>query len=106
MDNSDATLIFNRLEDIAAFFSEKSPRNISFRDADNYDYEIYGLFQRWQKAFPKMSFKKEFPGFDIFWEELANWDAQEGWTHERAERIIKLAKDALKEMKEYLKSHK
>ena len=105
MNNTEILAIFKRLKSIASYFSKKTPKGITFRDADNYDYEIYGLFQEWQKSFPSRDFKKEFPCFDALWEELASWDAQESWTHERAERIIKSAKNALKEIDDYLRLH-
>ena len=91
---------------ISEIFCKKAPRDVTFADADNYDYKISEIFQKWQEAFPEASFEKEFPCFDAFWEELASWDAQESWSHERAERIIESAKDALKEVDKYLKSRK
>ena len=75
---------------------------MTFADADNYDYEISEILQKWQNAFPEEPFEKEFPCFDALWEELASWNAQEPWTHEKAEHIIKLAKKALEEADDYL----
>lgn len=90
------------LKRISEYFCKKTPREVIFADADNYDYEISEIFQKWRKSFPEKPFEKVFPCFDALWEELASWNAQEPWTHEKAERIIKLAKNALKEVEEYL----
>lgn len=91
------------LREISEYFCKKTPREVTFADADNYDYEISEIFQKWQRAFPEEPFEKVFPCFDALWEELASWNAQECWTHERAERIIRLAEKALKEIDDYLK---
>lgn len=91
------------LREISDYFCKKTPREVTFADADNFDYEISEILQKWQKAFPEEPFEKEFPCFDALWEELASWNAQECWTHERAERIIRLAEKALKETDDYLK---
>ncbi len=90
------------LREISEYFCKKTPREVTFVDADNYDYEISEIFQKWQNAFPEESFEKEFPCFDALWEELASWNAQEPWTREKAEHIIKLAKKALEEADDYL----
>ena len=91
------------LRGISEYFCKKTPREVTFADADNYDYEISKIFQKWQETSSEIPFEKEFPCFDALWEELARWNAQEGWTRERAERIIKLAEKALKETDDYLK---
>ena len=91
------------LREISEYFCKKTPREVTFADADNYDYEISEIFQKWQKVSSGVPFEKEFPCFDAFWEVLASWNAQECWTHERAERIIRLAEKALKEIDDYLK---
>lgn len=105
MDDSKTIEIFKQLKAIANYFSKKTPKEIIFADADNYDYEIYGLFQEWQKTFPNKEFKKELPIFDLFWEELATWNYQDNRDHEKCERIIDLAKQASLEIQKYIEKY-
>ena len=102
MDEDAKKKIGHSLRRIAEYFCQKTPREVTFADADNYDYEISEILQKWQNAFPEDPFEKEFPCFDALWEELASWNAQEPWTREKAEHIIKLAKKALEEADDYL----
>lgn len=93
--------IVSELRNIAKYFSNKTARNVTFADVDNYDYGIFLIFQKWQEMFPETPFKEEFPLFSIFWEELATWNAQDEWTKNKSECIINKAKNALKEIENY-----
>lgn len=93
-----------RLKEIARYFENKTPKSINFADADSYEYQIYELFQDWQKTFPDKDFKKEFPTIELLWEELGSWHYQDEWSREKCEKIIVLAEKSLEEIKAYEQS--
>ena len=78
----------------AEYFSKKAPREITFADADNFDFEIYQRCQEWNSLSPEKSFEEEFPEFAELWEELSTWNAQDDWDLAKCERIIAKAKIA------------
>ena len=90
-----------KLIDIVSFFAPiKDLKIITFSEADRYDYKIYKVFMDWQKEFPDKNFEKEFPAFNKFWEELANWKPEDEWKKEKYIKIVNLAKRALEEITE------
>ena len=97
-NNSERATI-KRFIDIASFFASITDLNsITFSEADRFDYEIYKLFIEWQKEFPDKNFEKEFPAFNKFWEELADWKPEDEWKKEKCIKIVNLAKRALEEI--------
>ena len=84
----------------AEYFAAKTPKEVTFADADNYDYEIFEKNKEWNKLSPYKTLQEEFPYFDQLWDELAEWDCEDEWTRERAELIIAKAKKALEAFKD------
>ena len=83
------------VKETAEYFADKTPKEVTFRDADNFDYDIYQKYQDWNKLSLNKSFEEEFPEFVVLWEELGSWNAQDDWNSEKAERIISKAKTVL-----------
>lgn len=41
--------IESKINDVAKYFADKQPENITFIDADTYDYELFTLYEKWQQ---------------------------------------------------------
>ena len=83
------------LAEIANYFCDKTPKEVSFSDADTYEYEIYSIAKSWNKAFPNNPFEKTFPFIDKLWKTLGSWNYEDNWDQEKCEQIIELAKNHL-----------
>ena len=83
------------LNKIASYFCSKTPKMISFADADNYEYEISLIVKSWNESFPSEPFEKAFPFIDELWKTLGSWNYGDDWDRKKCERIIELAKKHL-----------
>ena len=41
--------IESKINDITKYFADKQPENITFIDADTYDYELFTLYEKWKQ---------------------------------------------------------
>lgn len=87
--------IESKINDIAKYFADKQPENITFIDADTYDYELFTLYEKWQQLVPTEEFVDYFPYIDKLWELLANWRPDDVESIQTQRQIIELAKKHL-----------
>ena len=87
--------IESRINDIAKYFADKQPENITFIDADTYDYELFTLYEKWKQLVPTEEFVDYFPYIDKLWELLANWRPDDVESIQTQRQIIELAKKHL-----------
>ena len=87
--------IENKINDIAKYFADKQPENITFIDADTYDYELFTLYEKWQQLVSTEEFVDHFPYIDKLWELLANWKPDDVESIQTKHQIVKLAKEHL-----------
>lgn len=87
--------IENKINDIAKYFADKQPENITFIDADTYDYELFTLYEKWNQLVPTEEFVDYFPYIDKLWELLANWKPDDAESIQTQRQIIELAKKHL-----------
>ena len=91
----DRQSIENRINDIAKYFADKQPENITFIDADTYDYELFTLYEKWKQLVPTEEFVDYFPYIDKLWELLANWRPDDVESIQTQRQIVELAKKHL-----------
>ena len=87
--------IESKINDIAKYFADKQPENITFIDADTYDYELCTLYEKWQQLVPTEEFIDYFPYIDKLWELLANWNPNDVESIQTQRQIAELAKKHL-----------
>ena len=87
--------IENKINDIAKYFADKQPENITFIDADTYDYELFTLYEKWKQLVPTEEFVDYFPYIDKLWELLANWKPDDVESIQTQRQIVELAKKHL-----------
>ena len=87
--------IENKINDIAKYFADKQPENITFIDADTYDYELFTLYEKWRQLVSAEEFVDYFPYIDKLWELLANWKPDDVESIQTQRQIIELAKKHL-----------
>lgn len=87
--------IENKINDIAKYFADKQPENITFIDADTYDYELFTLYEKWKQLVPTEEFVDYFPYIDKLWELLANWNPDDAESIQTQRQIVELAKKHL-----------
>ena len=87
--------IESKINDIAKYFADKQPENITFIDADTYDYELFTLYEKWKQLVPTEEFVDYFPYIDKLWELLANWRPDDVESIQTQRQIVELAKKHL-----------
>lgn len=87
--------IESKINDIAKYFADKQPENITFIDADTYDYELFTLYEKWKQLVSTEEFVDYFPYIDKLWELLANWKPDDAESIQTQRQIIELAKKHL-----------
>lgn len=87
--------IESKINDIAKYFADKQPENITFIDADTYDYELFTLYEKWKQLVPTKEFVDYFPYIDKLWELLANWSPNDVESIQTQRQIAELAKKHL-----------
>ena len=87
--------IESRIYDIAKYFADKQPENITFIDADTYDYELFTLYEKWNQLVPTEEFADYFSYIDKLWELLANWKPDDVESIQTKRQIVELAKKHL-----------
>ena len=87
--------IENEITDIAKYFADKQPENITFIDADTYDYELFTLYEKWNQLVSAEEFVDYFPYIDKLWELLANWKPDNPESIQTQRQIVELAKKHL-----------
>ena len=87
--------IESKINDIAKYFADKQPENITFIDADTYDYELFTLYEKWKQLVPTEEFVDHFPYIDKLWELLANWRPDDVESIQTQRQIVELAKKHL-----------
>ena len=87
--------IESKINDIAKYFADKQPENITFIDADTYDYELFTLYEKWKQLVPTEEFVDYFPYIDKLWELLANWRPDDVESIQTQRQIAELAKKHL-----------
>lgn len=87
--------IESKINDIAKYFANKHPENITFIDADTYDYELFTLYEKWKQLVPAEEFVDYFPYIDKLWELLANWKPDDAESIQTQRQIVELAKKHL-----------
>ena len=91
----DKQSIENKINDIAKYFADKQPENITFIDADTYDYELFTLHEKWKQLVSTEEFVDHFPYIDKLWELLANWKPDDVESIQTKRHIVELAKKHL-----------
>lgn len=91
----DRQFIENKINDIAKYFADKQPENITFIDADTYDYELFTLYEKWNQLASAEEFADYFPYIDKLWELLANWKPDDVESIQTKRQIVELAKKHL-----------
>ena len=91
----DKQSIENKINDIAKYFADKQPENITFIDADTYDYELFTLHEKWKQLASAEEFADYFPYIDKLWELLANWKPDDVESIQTKRHIVELAKKHL-----------
>lgn len=89
--------IENEINDIAKYFADKQPENITFIDADTYDYELFTLHEKWKQLVSTEEFVDHFPYIDKLWELLANWKPDDVESIQTKRHIVELAKKTFDE---------
>lgn len=87
--------IENEINDIAKYFADKQSENITFIDADTYDYELFTLHEKWKQLVSTEEFVDHFPYIDKLWELLANWKPDDVESIQTKRHIVELAKKHL-----------
>lgn len=87
--------IESKINDIAKYFADKQPENITFIDADTYDYKLFTLYEKWKQLVPTKEFVDYFPYIDKLWELLANWKPDDVESIQTQRQIVELAKKHL-----------
>lgn len=87
--------IESKINDIAKYFANKHPENITFIDADTYDYELFTLYEKWNQLVSTEEFVDHFPYIDKLWELLANWKPDDVESIQTKHQIVELAKEHL-----------
>lgn len=87
--------IESKINDIAKYFADKQPENITFIDADTYDYELFTLYEKWNQLASAEEFADYFPYIDKLWELLANWRPDDVESIQTQRQIVELAKKHL-----------
>ena len=87
--------IESKINDIAKYFADKQPENITFIDADTYDYELFTLYEKWRQLVSAEEFVDYFPYIDKLWELLANWRPDDVESIQTQRQIVELAKKHL-----------
>lgn len=87
--------IESKINDIAKYFADKQPENITFIDADTYDYELFTLYEKWRQLVSAEEFVDYFPYIDKLWELLANWGPDDVESIQTQRQIVELAKKHL-----------
>ncbi len=87
--------IESKINDIAKYFADKQPENITFIDADTYDYELFTLYEKWNQLASAEEFTDHFPYIDKLWELLANWKPDDVEPIQTKHQIVELAKEHL-----------
>ena len=87
--------IEDEINDIAKYFADKQPENITFIDADTFDYKLFILYKKWKQLVPNEKFVDCFPYIDELWELLANWRPDDIESIQTKHRIVELAKKHL-----------
>lgn len=87
--------IESKINDIAKYFADKQPENITFIDADTFDYELFTLYEKWNQLVPTEEFVDHFPFIDKLWELLANWKPDDVESIQTKRHIVELAKKHL-----------
>ena len=87
--------IESKINDIAKHFADKQPENITFIDADTYDYELFTLYEKWNQLASAEEFADYFPYIDKLWELLANWKPDDIESIQTKRQIVELAKKHL-----------
>lgn len=87
--------IESKINDIAKYFADKQPENITFIDADTYDYKLFTLYEKWKQLVPTKEFVDYFPYIDKLWELLANWKPDDAESIQTQRQIVELAKKHL-----------
>ena len=91
----DRQSIESKINDIAKHFADKQPENITFIDADTYDYELFTLYEKWNQLASVEEFADYFPYVDKLWELLANWKPDDIESIQTKRQIVELAKKHL-----------
>lgn len=91
----DRQSIENKINDIAKYFADKQPENITFIDADTYDYELFTLYEKWNQLVSAAEFADYFSYIDKLWELLANWKPDDVESIQTKRQIVELAKKHL-----------
>lgn len=87
--------IENEINNIVKYFAGKQPENITFIDADTFDYKLFILYKKWKQLVPNEKFVDCFPCIDELWELLANWRSDDIESIQTKHRIVELAKKHL-----------
>ena len=87
--------IESEINDIAKYFVDKQPENITFIDADTFDYKLFILYKKWKQLLPNEKFVDCFPCIDELWELLANWRPDDIESIQTKRQIVELAKKHL-----------
>ena len=87
--------IENEINNIVKYFAGKQPENITFIDADTFDYKLFILYKKWKQLVPNEEFVDCFPRIDELWELLANWKPDDIESIQTKHRIVELAKKHL-----------
>ena len=87
--------IESKINDIAKYFADKQPENITFIDTDTYDYELFTLYEKWNQLVSAEEFADHFPYIDKLWELLANWNPNDVESIQTQRQIVELAKKHL-----------
>ena len=87
--------IEDEINDIAKYFADNKPENITFIDADTFDYKLFILYKKWKQLVPNEEFVDCFPRIDELWELLANWKPDDIESIQTKHRIVELAKKHL-----------
>lgn len=87
--------IESRIYDIAKYFADKQPENITFIDADAFDYELFTLYEKWNQLVPTEEFADYFSYIDKLWELLANWKPDDVESIQTKRQIVEIAKKHL-----------
>ena len=91
----DKQSIESKINDIAKHFADKQPENITFIDADTYDYELFTLYEKWNQLVSAEEFADYFSYIDKLWELLANWKPDDVESIQTKRQIVELAKKHL-----------
>ena len=87
--------IESRIYDIAKYFADKQPENITFIDADTYDYELFTLYEKWNQLVPTEEFTDYFSYIDKLWGLLANWKPDDVESIQTKRQIVEFSKKHL-----------